>query len=562
MKGITAISGMAAAAACVIRSPQINSEKRLISDINDELARLEQVKKSCADQLEGISASAGLADETIEILDFQLLMLEDTDYFGKIEEVIKQGICCEYAVHTASEEYITYLENITDNDYLRERAADVGDLSKRLLCILQGVAFDFSEPMGDYIVVAEDLTPSQVAGMSPKKLKGILLEKGGLSSHCVIIAKSLGIPCIIQVTGLMDGVNDGEELLLDAVHSEVVPSPGEEGLKEYRRFCASAALEQQELEPFRFRKSVTLDGAEMKVFANITTAKEAQAAVAEGAEGVGLFRSELLYMGGKSAPSEETQLEEYGGAAKALDGRPLIIRTLDVGGDKEIGYLGIPKEENPFLGYRAIRYCLDNRELFATQISAIWRASAYGNVSVMFPMITGVDEVRAAKALIEDVKRQQTARGAASLPELKVGIMIETPAAAFDAEILAREVDFFSIGTNDLTQYLFSADRGNPKVQTLNSCFQPALLRTINHVAQAARNVGIEVDICGAAGEIPELLPLFVAMGITAVSVSIPNITRVRKTICGLNKGECERLLQNILMQATEAGVKELLKIN
>jgi len=561
MKGITAIFGMAAAIAKIIKEPQLNSEMRQIFNIEYELTRLEQAQKICAGQLENISANAALPDDMMGILDFQLLMLEDTDYFGRIRGIISQGICCEYAVRTASDAFINYLENLKDNDYLRERAADIADLAKRLLCILQDVDFDFVEPSSEYIAVAEDLTPSQVATMDPGKLRGIALEKGGLNSHCVIIAKSLGIPCVLQIEGVLNAVNDGEVVLLDAINSQIIISPGEKELEEYRQFYKSSAIERQELEQFKTKRSVTLDGVEMKVFANITAAKEAQTAVDEGAEGVGLFRSELLYMSGKSAPSEETQLREYGEAAKTLGRLPFVIRTLDVGGDKEIDYLGIPKEENPFLGYRAIRYCLDNSGIFTAQLSAILRASEFGNVAVMFPMITCIDEIRAAKSVLQQTKEQLAAQGFRNKSDIKIGIMIETPAAAFDAGLLAKEVDFFSIGTNDLAQYLFCADRGNPQVQYLNSWFQPTLLRTINYVVKTAVNAGIEVDICGAAGEVPELLPLFVAMGVTAVSVSIPNITRVRRVICGLKKFECDRILQSVLRLKTEADVKELLKI-
>jgi phosphotransferase system enzyme I (PtsI) len=554
---------MALEKAHIIFEPDIAVEKRAVSAPEQELARLGEAISACSEsitrlmeRMEGTSPP-----ETIEILDFQLLMLEDTDFIGKIEAAIaSEGVNAEYALKTASEGYISMLEGLTDNDYLRERAADVADLSLRLTAALAGVEFDTPEPEHAYIAVGEDIAPSRMAALDKTKLKGVILEKGGLTSHCVILAKSLGIPCLIKASGILKAASEGTVLLLDAITGEVFISPDAEKTRAFERYNEEKAGEDALLAKYAERESVTLDGARLRVFANITAKDEAAAVVEQGGEGVGLLRSELLYMSQKNTPpSEEKQYAEYAGAAKALGGRPLIIRTLDIGGDKQIGYMNIGEEQNPFLGYRAIRYCLDNPELFETQLAAILRAGAEGNVLVMFPMITNKTELLRAKEHLERAKEKLKARGAAYDANMKAGIMIETPAAAFDAKILAKYADFFSIGTNDLTQYLYAADRGNAKVANLNSNYLPGALRVIYHVVKEARAEGIEIDICGQAAEIDALIPLWVAMGVENLSVPAPRVKAVRARICSLNKADCEKLLERVLALETAEETQKVL---
>ncbi len=559
MKALVASEGMALAQAYVLAEPQIVVVQQTVQNVDAELARFYAALETSAQQIEALIARLGseLEEETASILDFQLLMLEDTDFIQKVEQVIRQNFNCEYAVQTASGQYIQYLQGLRDNNYLRERAGDISDLAQRILCVLTGVQPP-TQPDCDYIAVGVDIPPSVVAELDKRRLKGIILEKGGKTSHCVILSRSLGKPCLIQATGIMAAVQTGQPLLLDAVAGEVVLQPNTAQTVAYNAYMAKQQHEQTLLEAYKIRPSITQDGREVKVFANITTCDEAAELLRQGGEGVGLFRTELLYMTQTAAPPpEELQYSVYSQTASMLAGRPLIIRTLDVGGDKGIPYLHIPQEENPFLGYRAIRYCLGHPEVFKAQLRAILQAGE--NVQIMFPMITGKQEITRAKQLLEEARQELVAQNKAFYGDIPVGIMIETPAAAFDAQRLADEVDFFSIGTNDLTQYLFAADRTNPKLSGLNSPFHPTLLRCIARVVAAGHAAGIAVDICGQAAEIPALVPLWVAMGVDALSVSIPSITKVRKIICEANHHDCSVLLKKALQLDTPEEVEKLL---
>ena len=563
MNGIAAAAGMALAVAHVVTQPEIDTRKSVISSASEELVRFRSAISACCSRITAIMDDmSGVVDlQTIEILDFQLLMLEDTDFVGEIENIISGQLAnAEYAVKHVSDGHIQKLESLTDNDYLRERTTDIADLSQRLIAELSGAASNIPEPDMPYVAIGLDIPPSRVAELDKSKLKGIVLEKGGLTSHCVILSKSLGIPCLIETTGILDTAKQGDMVLLDAVSGHVTLNPGAEQIKVFDDYITAENSKKELLDKYIGLKSVSLDGAEVKVYANITTSAEAESVVTQGGEGVGLFRSELLYMAQQvKPPSEEVQFLEYSKAAKALEGRPLIIRTLDIGGDKQIEYMDIGREDNPFLGYRAIRYCLDHPEIFKPQISAILRAGCAGNVWMMFPMIACKAELLEAKSIVRQVSAELKAGGVPHDPGMKIGMMIETPAAAVDASILAKEVDFFSIGSNDLSQYLFAADRANSKLAKLISPFQPALLRVINSVSAAAHEAGIEVDICGQVAEVEPLIPLWLAMGIDNLSVSIPRITDVRRKICTLYKSECESLLENVLNLDMASQVEEAL---
>jgi len=551
MKGIVAAPGMALAPAYIVSEPERAIPKLTIKDVPEELGRFRCATAVCRSQIETIMADLeGAADpQTIEILDFQLLLLEDTSYTGDIEGIISdRKVNAEYAVKSASAKYISRIESFTDNDYLRERTADISDLSQRLISVLSGVSTVIAEPDGPYIAIGRDIAPSRVAELNKAKLTGIVLEKGGITSHCVIISRSLGIPCLIETRGVLDAVEPGDTILLDAVSGEAVPFPDSARIKSYNEYVENEKIQKVILGEYKDRRSETLDGATMKVFANITMSTESDNVMQQGGEGVGLFRSELLYMSQPDRPpSEEKQYHEYARAAKTLDGRPLIIRTLDIGGDKQINYMDIGREDNPFLGYRAIRYCIDHPEVFMPQISAILRAGAVGNVLMMFPMISCKSELIAAKQIVAHVGAELRAKGIQYDSAMKIGMMVETPAAAADAGIFAKEADFFSIGTNDLSQYLFAADRANAKVTNLISWFQPTLLRVIDRVVAAAKSGGIEVDICGQAAEINALVPVWLAMGVDNLSVSIPRITAVRRRICTLNRSDCVKLADDVL---------------
>lgn len=560
MNGKIAVRGMALARAYPIVEQKLDTGLRHVEDTVAELERLQAAAERCSGRLtamiDQISQENGAEDAGI--LDFQLLLLEDDNYIGAIRRLISEEKAnCEYAVSVCSQQYRTELASL-DNAYLNERTADITDIETRLLRALANIE-EKKPDDGEKIVVAVDLTPSQVIELGRAGLSGIILEKGGLSSHCIILARSMNIPCIIGADGILDTVREGQTVLLDAVNGALTVEPDEEHLRPFRDYIKRAERENADLEQFRHGNTVTADGRKMKVYANIASEHEAQALISQGGEGVGLLRTEMLYMDRSEAPDEEVQFGVYSTIVKALGGHPLIIRTLDVGGDKHIPYLNIPEEENPFLGYRAIRYCLDAPEIFHTQIAAILRASAFGPVQLMLPMIATVSEVRRAKEAVRSVRESLDRRGE-KIGDVSIGMMVETPAAAVLADRFAEIVDFFSIGTNDLTQYLFAADRNNARVAQLNSYFQPALLRLVNHICRAARRSNIEVGICGQAGEVDELIPLWVGMGVDELSVSIPSIPRVRRTICGLDAKKCRELADEAISMSSEDEVRELIR--
>ena len=557
MKGTVAVGGMALSQACLFLEGQADVSPHHVENTDAELQRLQTASALCAGELSALIESLrqnAVADQA-EILDFQLLLLEDENYMGRIAGIVQgEQVNCEYAVARHSRLYREELSAL-DNPYLNERAADISDIEQRLLRALsrRGKAALPSHPV---IAVAQDLTPSQVVELGHGKLEGIILEKGGLSSHCVILARSMGIPCIIGAAGVLAQVEQGQPVLLDAEAGEVLLSPDEEAVRRYRQYQEAKQRERQSLEQFRCGKTATADGRTMKVYANITSHLEVPGILEQGGEGVGLLRTEMLYMEQDAPPDEETQFSFYSAIVKGLAGRPLIIRTLDVGGDKSIPYLGIPPEENPFLGYRAIRYCLDHPEIFKPQLAAILRAAALGPVRLMLPMVAAAGEVVRAKEIVAAVRRELEDRGTAAGP-VPVGIMVETPAAAVMADQLAGLVDFFSIGTNDLTQYLFAADRNNPRVASLNSYFQPALLRMVERICRCAHEKGIEVGICGQAGEVEQLIPLWVGMGVDELSVSIPSIPRVRRRISRCDTAACRELAGRALACISEAEVRK-----
>lgn len=560
MNGTVAVRGMALANAHLIFEQGKAQGPWHIEQIDLELERLRTAVEICTSDLAALieRLQRETDAEHAEILDFQVLLLEDDNYIGRIRRTVQaEEVNCEYAVSKCSEAYRAELSAL-DNPYLNERTADITDIEQRLLRALSHKAESCSLS-GPQIVAAVDLTPSQVVELGRNELKGIVLEKGGLSSHCVILARSMNIPCMIGMAGILEQLREGQLVLLDAERGEIVPSPGEEQVRGYERYQAAAEAERESLERYRAAKTATADGRPMKVYANITSEVEVKALLDQGGEGVGLLRTEMLYMERTAPPDEAFQYGTYAKIVKGLGGRPLIVRTLDVGGDKHIPYLNIPEEENPFLGYRAIRYCLDHPDVFRVQIAAILRAAKYGPVQLMLPMIAAAAEVEQARGEIEAVSADLKSRNIEA-GEVSLGMMVETPAAAVMADQFARSVDFFSIGTNDLTQYLFAADRNNAKVASLNSYFQPALLRMIDHVCRSAHQCGIEVDICGQAGEVEELIPLWVGMGVDNLSVSIPSIARVRRAISRCDSMGCRALVEQALQSHTDDEVKKLMR--
>lgn len=560
MNGTIAVGGMALAGVQIIAEQQTDVGRRTVEQTEAEGARLGAAARLCGTALSELIRQLqeeGDSDHA-DILDFQLLLLEDDNYMGRISRMVREErVNCEYAVSQCSQAYREELAAL-DNPYLNERTADITDIEKRLLRTLSQRDAPPVHP-GPKIAAALDLAPSQVVELGRQGLRGIVLEKGGLSSHCVILARSMNIPCIIGVAGLLGLVRDGQLLLLDAEHGRVTVEPTPEEIRAFEQYEEAYQAEQAELERFRHMATAAADGQPMKVYANITSELEVPELLKQGGEGVGLLRTELLYMERETPPDEETQYAAYSAMVTGLAGRPLIVRTLDVGGDKHIPYLNIPQEDNPYLGYRAIRFCLDHPEVFHPQLAAILRAAALGPVQLMLPMIATLPEVELAREAVAQVRAELEERGAAAGP-VSLGMMVETPAAAVMADRFAGCVDFFSIGTNDLTQYLFAADRNNAKVAGLNSYFQPALLHMVDHICRCAHRHGIEVDICGQAGEMGELIPLWVGMGVDNLSVSVPSIPRVRRTISRCSAARCRQLADRALQCSSDQEVMKCVK--
>jgi len=562
MKGLGVSEGIAFAKIMVLNEDSIQIKKEAVDDVEKELERLQEARRVAVSQLEElvVITKEGIGQKEAEIFEAHILMLESEDFFNEIKDYMTEhSVNCEWALDIVTRKWIDYFSNI-DNEYLKERAVDLADISKRLLYLLSGKSLETLPEIDEKVILAaKDLTPSQAANIKKDKIAGIIMESGGKTSHTVIIANTLGIPCIAGVENLLETVRNGQYAIVNGSSGEIILSPTEEEIERVTSEIRRIEKETKELLKYRDLPAKTKDGFKIKLFANISLQNDIDLAIENGAEGVGLFRTEFIYMNGRTVPSEETQFEIYSYAAKKLKGKPLIIRTLDVGGDKKINYLGIPEEENPFLGFRAIRYSLDNIDIFKTQLSAILRASVYGNIEIMFPMIATLGEFRKVKEVLEEVKNELKSRNI-FFKDVKTGIMVEIPSAALMAEKFAKEVDFFSIGTNDLTQYLFAADRTNQKVAYLNSYYHPALLKVIKHVVDQAHKSGKKVGICGQAGQEPSLMPVWLAMGIDEVSISPAAILKTKKIVLNLAGMGLDKHLEKVLSFDEAIEVEEYLK--
>ena len=451
---------------------------------------------------------------------------------------------------------------MADDELTQQRASDLGDIKTRLIKILLGIEeVDISAVPEGTILVAEDLTPSMTAGINPANVQGVLTEIGGKTSHSAIICRSMEIPAVLSIENIVSIVNDGDEVVLDGSTGEAFINPEASVVEEYKAKKAKFLEEKAALQKFVGQKSQTADGHVVELVANIGGPDEAEGVLERDGEGVGLFRSEFLFMESDAIPSEEAQFEAYKKVAETLDGKPVIIRTLDIGGDKALPYLGLPTEENPFLGFRAVRFCLQRKEdIYKPQLRALLRASAFGKVRIMVPLVTCVDELRAVKAIIEELKQELDAEGIAYDKDIQVGVMMETAAASLIADILAKEADFFSIGTNDLTGYTMAVDRGNAEVAYLYSAYNPAVLRSIERVIKAGRAEGIMVGMCGEAAADPLLAPLLISFGMNEFSVSATSILATRKGISLWTKEEADAVAAKAMSLTTEAEVEAYLK--
>lgn len=533
-KGIGVSEGYGIGKAVVIQELKLDYSGKSFTDAETESARLDAaVKKFTAETKALISElSANAGEKNAEILQGHLAMLADPFMIGQMKDAISGGVIAEEAVDNVCNMFHVIFSSAED-ELTRQRATDVSDIKTGLLKILLGVEeIDIANVEKGSILVACDFTPSMTSKINPKNVEGVIGEIGGVTSHSAIIARALGIPCILGVKDAASIIKSGDELVADAVKGEIIISPSADEKAEYSLLKEQEQKERLMLKEYINKPTVTKSGLKKAVYANIAKAEDVHNAVVNGAEGIGLFRTEFLYMDRNQAPGEDEQFEAYSSVAKAMGGREVIIRTLDVGGDKHIPYLEIEKEENPFMGLRAIRYCLKNTELFKVQLRALLRAASYGNIKIMLPLVCTEDEVIKAKSLLEECKAELSAEGKEYKKDIKLGIMVETPAAVLVAERLAAVSDFFSIGTNDLTGYTMAADRGNNEVSYLYNSNDPAVLKAIEITVKSAKRANIPVGMCGEAAADPKMIPRLIDWGLDEFSVSSSRILKTRKLIC------------------------------
>ena len=563
-KGTSASSGIGIGKAVIVEEAELVIKRENVSDVEAELGRFKGALEQSVKDTEVLAADLAtrVGEKEAEIMQGHMMLLADPMLTGEIENSIKNdGVNSEFAIENVCNMYADMFASMGD-ELMQQRATDMRDIKTRMQKLLLGVrSVDIASLPAGSVIVAKDLTPSMTAGINPANVTGIVTELGGRTSHSAILARALEIPAVVAVENLMEQVKDGDDLVLDGSTGEVMVNPDAAVRAEYETKRDVFLKEKKELEQYIGKPSVTRDGVQVEIVANIGKPEDAEKVLQYDGEGVGLFRTEFLFMDRTSMPTEEEQFEAYKKVAIAMNGKPVIIRTLDIGGDKEIPYMGLKKDENPFLGYRAIRFCLDRKEdIYKPQLRALLRASAFGNIRIMVPLVTCIEEYREARGLVEELKAELDEAGIAYKKDIQVGIMVETAAASLIADIFAREVDFFSIGTNDLTQYTMSVDRGNKKVSYLYSTFNPAVLRSIRHIIACGREAGIMVGMCGEAAADPLLTPLLIAWGMEEFSTSAPSILRTRKAISEWTVDEAKELADKALECATAEEVKALLE--
>ena len=561
-KGIEASRGIGIGSICLIVEHDLSFESKHIDDVEAEKARftaaIDKFVAETEEMAENIRKNIG--PKEAEIMEGHLAMIADPTMAGEMTKMIEAGQCAEAAVTAVCDMFIGMFSKMED-DMMRQRASDISDIKISLLKILLGIEdVNISQVAPGTILVAHDLTPSMTSQIVKDNVVGIITEVGGKTSHSAILARALEIPAVLSVPGITELVKDKDTAIVDGTEGDVYINPDGDIISQYVRKREEFIRAQAELKNFVGKESVTADGKQVELFCNIGTPKDARKAIECDGEGIGLFRSEFLFMDKPHLPTEDEQFEAYKEAVEIMGGKTVIIRTLDIGGDKDIPYLDLEKEENPFLGYRAVRYCLANEDMYKVQLRGILRASAFGKVKIMVPLVTCVEEVRAVKALVEVCKEELKAEGVAFDANIEVGCMVETAAASLIADLLAKEADFFSIGTNDLTQYTMSVDRGNAKVAYLYSAFQPAVLRSIKNIIAAGNAAGIPVGMCGEAAADPLMIPLLISFGLDEYSVNPVLVLTARCIISKWTKEEADALANKVLSLNTEAEIVAALK--
>ncbi|MCT1797885.1 phosphoenolpyruvate--protein phosphotransferase [Aerococcus viridans] len=563
LTGIAASDGVAIAKAFLVEEPDLSFE---ISKSNDSQQEKERLAKAIADskvEIEKIKAvaSKALSEEEAQVFDAHLMVLEDPElqqaYTQKIDD---ETLNAESAVRQTADFYIEIFKGMEDNPYMQERAADIKDVTDRLVAHLLGVKIpDLSTIDEEVVVVAYDLTPSDTAQLNRQFVKGFATDIGGRTSHSAIMSRSLEIAAVVGTGNVSKEINDGDTVIVDGLNGDVIVNPDDATIAEYEKIAADFLARKAEWEKLKDAETLTKDGKKFEIAANIGTPKDLEGVHANGAEAIGLYRTEFLYMDSDEMPTEDEQFESYKVVLEGMNGHPVVVRTMDIGGDKHLPYLQLPEEMNPFLGYRAIRIGLNQPELLRVQLRALLRASVYGSLRIMFPMISNLPEFRAAKAIYEEEKAKLEAEGVEVADDIQVGIMIEIPAAAVIADQFAKEVDFFSIGTNDLIQYTMAADRMNEHVSYLYQPFNPSVLRLIKNVIDASHKEGKWTGMCGEVAGEPMAAPLLVGMGLDEFSMSASSVLKIRSLISKLDSNEMAELANKVVTEATSSDEAEAL---
>ncbi|MFB7140612.1 phosphoenolpyruvate--protein phosphotransferase [Gottfriedia sp. NPDC056225] len=563
IKGIAASSGIAIAKAFRLENPELNIVKKQISDVDAEIAKLDSAIQISNTELEKIRdhANAELGEDKAAIFSAHILVLNDPELVNPVKDKIKsENVNAEFAMNEVASMFVQMFESM-DNEYMKERAADIRDVTKRVMAHLLGVTI--SNPANiteEVIIIAEDLTPSDTAQLNRKFALGFTTDIGGRTSHSAIMARSLEIPAVVGTKEVTSKIENGVMVIVDGLDGQVIVDPSNEELAEYKAKKEKFELQKVEWAKLKNEPTVTKDGHHVELVANIGTPNDVEGVINNGGEGVGLYRTEFLYMGRDNFPSEEEQFESYKSVLESMGNKPVVVRTLDIGGDKELSYLHLPKEMNPFLGYRAIRLCLDQKDIFRTQLRALLRASVYGNLKIMFPMIATLDEFRAAKAVLLEEKEQLVKENVQVSDNIEIGMMVEIPASAVLADVFAKEVDFFSIGTNDLIQYTMAADRMNEQVSYLYQPYNPSILRLVKMVIDAANKEGKWAGMCGEMAGDELAIPLLVGLGLHEFSMSATSILPARSQMAKLSKAEMETLAEKALSMSTAEEVVNLVK--
>lgn len=561
--GIAASAGVAIASAFKLESPDYSVKRKNAEDAAAELVRLEEALAKSQQELEAIKERTlqELGAKKAEIFASHLLILNDPELLDPVREKISsEQVTAEYALDETSKQFISMFENMK-SAYLQERAADMRDVTKRVLTHLLGLTYvNPAEISEEVIIIADDLTPSDTAQMNRKYVKGFTTNIGGRTSHSAIMARSLEIPAVVGTKEVMSRINTGDTVIVDGLDGSVIVNPTPEQVEEYTTKRNNHLQQIEEWKKLREEPTVSKDGVHVELAANIGTPNDVTGVLENGGEGVGLYRTEFLYMGRTELPSEEVQFNAYKTVLEKMEGKPVVVRTLDIGGDKELPYLDLPKEMNPFLGFRAVRLCLERTDIFRTQLRALLRASTFGNLRIMFPMIATLDEFRQAKAILLEEKEKLISEGVAVSDAIQLGIMVEIPSTAVLADQFAKEVDFFSIGTNDLIQYTMAADRMNERVSYLYQPYNPAILRLVKMVIDAAHKEGRWAGMCGEMAGDTTAIPLLLGLGLDEFSMSATSILPARSQIAKLSKAEMQELAAKALQMQTAEEVVQLVR--